>query len=255
MESVSFDLKAKKAIVTGGSRGIGKSIAYNLSKAGVDVVITSRNEESLKKASEEIMKATGNKVIPIVADFSNLNDINNMVEQSIKELGKVDILVNNAGISILDNALDVKEEDWDKVMDINLKSLFFCSQYVARHMKENGGGKVIHIASQAGKVALPRHAAYCASKGAVVLLTQVMAVEWAEFGINVNAIGPTTVETEMTIKMLEDKETRDYIYSNIALKRVGKPVDVAGAVIFLASPAADLITGEHLLIDGGWTAW
>jgi len=167
--------------------------------------------------------------------------------------GRIDILVNNAGVNIPRPALEVTEEDWDGVLDINLKGLFFTAQKTALAMK-NGGGRIINIASQNGVVGYYRRAAYCASKAGVVNLTRVLAIEWAPLGITVNAVGPTFVVTPLTQSTWDDPAMREDLLKRIPLGRVGVPEDVVGAVVFLASPAASLITGHTLLVDGGWTA-
>jgi len=172
----------------------------------------------------------------------------------VEALGRIDVLVNNAGVNIPVEALEVTEADWDGVLDVNLKGLFFMSQRVGREMKRTGGGKVVNIASQNGLVAYYNRAAYCASKAGVVNLTRSLALEWAPLKINVNAVGPTYILTDLTKVTLEDPRYRDDILSRIPLGRVGQPEDVVGAVVFLASAAADMVTGHTLLVDGGWTA-
>jgi 2-deoxy-D-gluconate 3-dehydrogenase len=176
------------------------------------------------------------------------------VEDAVKAFDHIDILVNNAGINIPQWAVDVTEEAWDNIMDINLKGLFFVAQAVGKVMIQQKKGKIINVSSQAGSVGLLRRAAYCTSKGGVNLLTKVLAIEWAPHNIKVNAIAPTFIETPMTQPMFQDKSFRDYVLGNISLGRLGKPEDVVGAVIYLASEASDLVTGHVLLIDGGWTA-
>ncbi len=161
--------------------------------------------------------------------------------------------MNNAGINITQYAVDVTEEAWDKVMNINLKAVFFCSQAVGRLMILRKSGKIINMSSQAGAVAIPQRAAYCSSKGAVNQLTRLLALEWAPYGINVNAIAPTFIETKFTEPMFKNEEFYKYVTANIPMGRVGKPHDVTGAIIYLASPASDLVTGHILHIDGGWT--
>ncbi|MGN6759551.1 MAG: SDR family NAD(P)-dependent oxidoreductase, partial [Thermomicrobiales bacterium] len=197
----------------------------------------------------------GAQTLVLPLDLLQLDTIGAMVDQAVAHFGRIDILVNNAGINIQRMALDVTEDDWDKVLDVNLKGLFFTSQAVARVMVRQGtGGKIVNIASQMGVVGYIKRAAYCSSKAGVVNLSRVLAFEWAEYGIRVNCIGPTFVETPLTAPMFEDKAFRDDVLHRIPLGRLGKPEDVVGAVVYLASPASDMVTGHTLLVDGGWTA-
>ena len=177
-----------------------------------------------------------------------------MVDKTMKTFGHIDILVNNAGVNRPQWALDVTEENWDLVMNTNLKALFFCAQTVGRVMIKQKKGKIINISSDAGSVGLLRRAAYCASKGGVNLLTKVLALEWAQYNINVNAIAPAFIKTPLTEPMFEEKGFREYVLGNTPLGRVGEPKDVSGALVFLASEASNYMTGSVMLIDGGWTA-
>jgi 2-deoxy-D-gluconate 3-dehydrogenase len=187
-------------------------------------------------------------------DVTKVPEIHLMVEESLRTFGHIDILVNNAGVNFPQWAVDVTEETWNQIIDTNLKGLFFCAQAVGKVMIQQKKGKIINISSQSGSVGLPQRAAYCSSKGGVNLLTKVLAIEWAKYNIHVNAIAPTYIETPMTKPMLEKDEFRNYVLGNIPLGRVGKPEDVTGAVIYLASEASNMVTGHVLLIDGGWTA-
>ena len=256
MEKVSFsefDLSGKVAIVTGAGRGMGCHIALALAKYGSDLVICSRTTSELEKTKEEIERF-GRKVLIHRMDVTKIPEIHFMVEESLMTFGHIDILVNNAGVNIPQSAVDVTEETWDQIIDTNLKGLFFCAQAVGKVMIQQKKGKIINISSQSGSVGLPQRAAYCSSKGGVNLLTKVLAIEWAKYNIHVNAIAPTYIETPMTKPMLEKDEFRKYVMGNIPLGRVGKPEDVIGAVIYLASEASNMVTGHVLLIDGGWTA-
>jgi len=248
-----FDLSGKVAIVTGAGRGMGYHIALALSKYGVDLVICSRTVSELEKAKVEIEKL-GRKVLIQRVDVTKISEIHSMVEESMKAFGHIDILVNNAGVNVPQWAVDVTEEAWDKLVDTNLKGLFFCAQAVGKVMIQQKKGKIINISSQAGSVGLLQRAAYCSSKGGVNLLTKVLAIEWAQYNINVNAIAPTFLETPFTKPMFEKEGFREYVLGNIPLGRVGRPEDVIGAVIYLASEASNMVTGHILLIDGGWTA-
>ena len=248
-----FDLTGKVAVVTGAGRGIGSHIALTLAKYGADLVLCSRTVSELENVAQEA-RTFGRKVLINQADLTIVSDINKMVEEANKAYGHLDILVNNAGINIPQKAEEVTEEAWDKIHNINLRGLFFCAQAVGKIMIQQKKGKIINISSQAGSVGLLQRAAYCSSKGGVNLLTKVLAIEWAQYNINVNAIAPTFIETPFTKPMFEKEGFREYVLENIPLGRVGEPADVVGAVIYLASSVSGLVTGHILLIDGGWTA-
>ena len=248
-----FDLSGKVAIVTGAGRGLGYHIALALAKYGADLVICSRTVSELEKTKVEVEKF-GRRVLVQKMDVNKIPEIHAMVEASQKAFGHLDILVNNAGVNIPQWAIDVTEEAWDKILDTNLKGLFFCAQAVGRVMIEQKKGKIINISSQTGTVAIRQRAAYCASKGGVNQVTKLLAIEWAKYNINVNAISPTFLETPFTRPMFEKEGFREFVLGNIPLGRIGKPEDVLGAVIYLASEASNLVTGHILLVDGGWTA-
>jgi 2-deoxy-D-gluconate 3-dehydrogenase len=171
------------------------------------------------------------------------------------ELGPIDILVNNAGGGINAPAIDVTEDDFERVWQLNTRSTFFLSQHVAKSMRDNGGGAIVNVASQAGLVALPLESSYCTAKAAVVHLTRCLAVEWGRYGIRVNAVAPTFIETPLTRPMLEDEDFRADVLRRLPIGRVGQPEDVVGAIVYLASEQASLVTGHVLAVDGGWTAW
>jgi 2-deoxy-D-gluconate 3-dehydrogenase len=249
----TFDLTGKVAVVTGSARGIGFAVAETLASYGADIVLVDRLHDELgtaKKAIEE----TGRRALTIEADLTKVSEIQSMADKAAATFGHLDILVNCAGINIQQMAVDVTEEAWDKILDINLKALFFCCQAVGKVMIKQKSGKIINMSSQTGTVGIPRRAAYCASKGAVNMVTKLLAVEWAPYNINVNAVAPTFVETKFTEPMFKDEEFKRYCLDNVLLGRLGKPSDVAGAVLYLASSASDLATGHVLAVDGGWTA-
>ena len=249
-----FDLTGKKALVTGAGRGIGKAVALGLARAGADIGLVARTESEITAVAGQVNEI-GRQAAVAAADLTVTADIPALVSGLAGELGGIDILVNNAGTNIPQNSVDVTEAAWDSVMAINLKSCFFMAQAVGKVMIEQGrGGRIISITSQTGSVALIKRAAYCASKAGLNLVTKVLAMEWGPHEILVNAVAPTFVETEMTKPMLADPEFREYAMAKNVLKRFGTTDDVAGAVIYLASPAANLVTGHILMVDAGWTA-
>jgi 2-dehydro-3-deoxy-D-gluconate 5-dehydrogenase len=248
-----FHLKNKTAIVTGGNRGLGRTIALALAKQGANVAVVGRDRFRNEQVVNEI-KQLGRKGIDFSTDLTNINLIQDMVSKVIEEFGTVDILVNNAGTSQTKFALEVTEEEWDRVMNLNVKSLFFCSQVAAKTMKSQGHGKIINIASVVGAVGDVGISAYTASKGAVINLTRSLALEWARYGITVNAIGPAYIETEMNQEELSNEKVRNKIISKTPLKRLGNPEELEGAVMLLASDASSFITGQTIYVDGGWLA-
>lgn len=249
-----FDLKGRKAVVSGAGRGIGKAIALGLARAGADIGLVARTESELNAVADEV-KEIGRRAVVRASDLTVTADIPELISGLAGDLGGIDILVNNAGTNIPQDSVDVSEAAWDTVMAINLKSCFFMAQAVGKVMIEQGrGGRIINISSQTGSVALIKRAAYCASKAGLNLVTKVLAMEWGPHEILVNAVAPTFVETEMTKPMLADPQFREYALAKNVLKRFGTTDDVAGAVTYLASPAANLVTGHILLVDAGWTA-
>ena len=251
----SMRLDGKVAMVTGAGSGIGKAVAVAAAEAGADCVACELPEKmaDLDAVCDEIRRL-GRKALPLPLRLPDIDSIDAAVDRAVAEMGRIDVLVNNAGVNIPREALEVTEADWDGVVDVNLKGLFFLSQRVARKMAAAGGGKIVNMASQNGVVGYYKRAAYCSSKAGVVNLTRVLALEWAPHKINVNAVGPTFILTPLTQATFDDPVLREDLLKRIPLGRVGQPEDVVGAVVFLASPAADLITGHTLLVDGGWTA-
>jgi NAD(P)-dependent dehydrogenase (short-subunit alcohol dehydrogenase family) len=250
----SFDLSGQVALVTGAARGIGSAIALALAHAGADVALGLRDVNTGGELVAQI-KAMGRRALPLQMDVTRLDQISSAVERSVGHFGKLDILVNNAGLGPENPAESVREADFDLTVAVNLKGTFFVSQAVGRVMIRQGYGRIINLGSQAGVVALPGESIYCMTKAAISHLTKCLAIEWGKHNITVNAVAPTFIVTPGTESALADPQMKADILERIAgLHRVGTPMDVAGAVIFLASPAASLITGDTLLIDGGWTA-
>jgi NAD(P)-dependent dehydrogenase (short-subunit alcohol dehydrogenase family) len=249
-----FDLDGQVALVTGAARGLGREIALAVANAGADVVLGLRADGTADDLVDEIVKM-GRDAVAVPMDVRDLGQINAAVDAVVDRFGTLDILVNNAGLGPANPAELVTEDDFDLTFDVNVKGLFFASQAAARVMMRQRRGRIVNLGSQAGAVALPTESIYCASKAAVSHLTKCLAVEWGAMGITVNAVAPTFIRTPGTEPDLADPEFRaDVIERIAALHRIGEPVDVTGAVIFLASPAASLITGTTLLVDGGWTA-
>jgi NAD(P)-dependent dehydrogenase (short-subunit alcohol dehydrogenase family) len=253
-ELPSFDLSGRTALVTGAGRGLGRAIALALADAGADVALGLRRRDEDGGVAEAIA-GMGRRALRLQMDVTDLAESYAATDAAIAELGGIDILVNNAGGGIDAPALDVTEADFDRAFARNVKSPYFLSQRVARHIIETGrGGRIVNQSSQAAIGALPGAPVYCAAKAAVSHLTRCLAVAWGEHGINVNAVAPTFIETPGTAPALADPAFRaDTVARIAALHRIGQPVEVAGAVVFLASPAASLITGHTLVIDGGWS--
>lgn len=247
------ELKGKTVIVTGGSKGIGRDIARTFAELGANVAISGRGKEALEGALAELHRFNPN-CIAVSGDLSDIQEVKRLVDTAAETFGRVDVLVNNAGVNIAKPAMEVTERDWDTVLDLNLKSAFFASQAAAKYMLQQGSGRIINIASQMAFVGYIKRAAYCSSKGGLVQLTKALAVEWAKEGINVNAVAPTFIETELTAKMFEDEAFKKDVESRILLEGLSQPKDISGAVLYLASGLANFVTGETIKVDGGWTA-
>ena len=248
-----FDLQGQVALVTGAARGIGHACALALAHAGADIALGLRDAQTGEDLVNEI-EAMGRRALRLQMDVTHLDQIQLAVDSATKYFGRLDILVNNAGLGPSNLAENVSEADFDLTLAVNLKGTFFTSQAVGRVMIEQKYGRIINLSSQAGFVALPTESIYCMTKAAISHLTKCLAVEWGQYNITVNAVAPTFINTPGTAEVLEDNAFRTDVLSRIALGRIGEPMEVAGAVVFLASPAASLITGDTLLIDGGWTA-
>jgi NAD(P)-dependent dehydrogenase (short-subunit alcohol dehydrogenase family) len=250
-----FGLHGRACLVTGAARGIGRAIALALAEAGADVALGLRDSSTGGEVVDEIA-ATGRAVLPLQMDVTDLDQVTEAVEAVGRRFGRIDVLVNNAGVGPPETpAEDVRVQDFDDTVALNLKGTFFASQAAGRAMIAQGGGRIVNLSSQAGFVALPGEAVYCMTKAAISHLTKCLAVEWGEHGITVNAVAPTFIATPGTEPALRDPGFRADVEERIAaLHRIGTPDDVTGAVVFLASPAASLITGQTLLVDGGWTS-
>jgi NAD(P)-dependent dehydrogenase (short-subunit alcohol dehydrogenase family) len=249
-----FDVTDRVALVTGAARGLGRAISLSLAHAGANVALGLRDINSDGGVVEKI-KGMGRHALPLQMDVRRLDEINGAVEKTVAHFGRLDILVNNVGVAPVNLAENVNEADFDLTLAVNLKGTFFTSQAAGRVMIRQNYGRIINMSSQAGFVALPTESVYCMTKAAIAHLTKCLAVEWGTYNITVNAVAPTFIATPGTEKVLSDPEFRADVIERIAgLHRIGEPMEVAGAVVFLASPAAALITGETILIDGGWTA-
>lgn len=254
MSLPNFSLKDKVAIVTGSSKGIGREIALVFAEAGADVVVCSRGlDSSLEVVAEEI-RQFGRHPLVVAADVRKKADVEKLVQRTVDEFGVIDILVNNAGVLYKAPFIEHSEEDWDRVMDTNLKGLFLCSKIVGRKMIEQKRGNIINVASMRGIGASEERAAYCASKAGVVMLTRVMALEFARFNIRVNGIAPGWIKTKLNEHLWSDPSARRQIEAEIPLGYLAEPRDLMGTVLFLASEASQYITGQTIVVDGGFLA-
>ena len=249
-----FGLANQVALVTGAARGLGRATALALANAGADVALGLRDQRSGDDVAAEI-EALGRRALRLPMDVTDLAQVASAVDEAVARFGRIDLLVNNAGVGPENRAEDVSEQDFDLTCAVNLKGTFFVSQAVGRVMIRQGRGRIVNLSSQAGFVALPGESIYCMTKAAIAHLTKCLAIEWGKHGITVNAVAPTFIVTPGTAPALENAEFKaDVIERIAALHRLGQPMDVAGVIVFLASSAASLITGQTILVDGGWTA-
>lgn len=250
MSDAKFDLSGKVAIVTGGGKGIGRAIALALASSGASVVISSRTQKEIEAVAEEIKKA-GGKSLPVVADLTVSDQLDHLVNATLKEFGRIDLLVNNAARSFLRSLLDLREDGWDKVFNTNVKAVWLLSRAVARKMMEQKSGKIINITTVGAEKAELGMAAYGCSKAALKMLTRCMAREWAQYGIQVNAVGPGLTRTDFSKPIWSNPEVAKHVSAAIPMGRLAEPEEIVGSVLFLASDAARFITGHSIYVDGG----
>ncbi|MDY6844752.1 MAG: 3-oxoacyl-ACP reductase family protein [Thermodesulfobacteriota bacterium] len=250
MEQTHMLLTDKVAIITGGGKGIGRSIALEYAKEGADIVICGRTLERPMNVSDEI-KALGRRALALVTDIRKKDEVDRLIEQTIQEFGKIDILVNNASWNVLRPIHDLREDGWDKIIDTNLKGYFLCSQAAGTVMMNQRSGKIINLTSGAGVKASAGMGAYSVAKAGVIMLTQVLAKEWAPFNINVNAIGPGLVKTDFSKPLWSNPDVEKKVAAGIPLGRIPEPEEIVGTAVFLASDASSFITGQTIFVDGG----
>ena len=249
-----FDLTGDVALVTGASKGLGRAMALGLAKAGCALALCAREAAGLRETRAEAERL-GVRAETFAMDVLRKGSVRDAVEAVAASFGKIDVLVNNAGVNVRKTTLELSEEEWDRVLDTNLKGYFLVAQAVAPHMIRRGRGKVIHVSSIFGAVGMNNQLAYACSKGGINQMTKVMAIEWAKQGIAVNAIGPTYFETPLVAALRNDPERFRFINERTPMGRWGQPEELEGTVIFLASKASDFITGQTIYVDGGWTIW
>ncbi|HSB19786.1 MAG TPA: glucose 1-dehydrogenase [Anaeromyxobacteraceae bacterium] len=254
MPSDLFDLSGQVALVTGGSRGLGRAMAAALAQAGASLALCARTPGDLESARDEL-RAAGARVETFRMDVLDPAGVQAAVDAALAAFGRIDILVNDAGVNVRKPVLELSPEEWDRVIDTNLRGYFLVARAVVPQMITRGRGKVINVSSILGAVGLPSQLAYASSKGGVVQMTKVMALEWARQGVNVNAIAPTYFETPLTEPLRQDPERNRFIVERTPMGRWGKPEELAGTVVFLASRASDFVTGQAIYVDGGWTIW
>jgi len=248
-----FKLDGLTALVTGSSRGIGRAMALALAEAGANVVLAARSKEHLEAVAVEI-EALGVAALPVPVDMANDDDLERLVQATIERFGRIDILVNNAGTTHRTAAEDYSTDQWDRVMNVNLRGVFVLTTKVAKAMIAAGGGRIVNTTSLAAEIGIPFIPPYCASKGGLRQLTKAWAIEWAKYNIRVNAIGPGYILTDLTQALRDDPARNEIVMNRVAIKRWGEPADLKGAVVFLASKASSYMTGQTLYVDGGWLA-
>lgn len=254
MPSDLFDLTGRTALVTGASKGLGRAMAIGLARAGCGLALCSRDLEGLAE-TRGAAQALGVRAETFAMDVLSHESVRAAVAAAIEKLGGIDILLNNAGVNVRKTVLDLSEQEWDLVLDTNLKGYFLVAQAVAPHMIARGRGKVINVSSIFGVVGMNNQLAYASSKGGVVMMTKVMAIEWARHGVTVNAIAPTYFETPLVAALRNDPERFRFINERTPMGRWGQPEELEGTVVYLAARASDFVTGQTVFVDGGWTIW
>ncbi len=249
-----FSMAGKVSVITGGGRGIGLGIAKALAGAGSDLVLVARTESQLREAAEFISKEYGRQVETVAVDISCIDDFSWIIDRTISRFGRIDVLVNNAGSNIRKPFLEVNPEDYEIIMQIQLKSAYFLAQAAAKEMVKAGSGKIINLASLTSRIAIPNISIYGVAKGGIFSLTKSLSLELAPHNINVNAVAPGYINTSMTEAAFKDKKRCDWMLSRIPLGRFGTSEDIGNTALFLASPASNYLTGEVIFVDGGWMA-
>jgi NAD(P)-dependent dehydrogenase (short-subunit alcohol dehydrogenase family) len=249
-----FDLSGKVAVVTGSTKGIGRGLALGLAGHGADLVVTSRSQLDCETTAEEI-RALGRRVLPRSCDVTDRQGVEDLAAAVLSEFGRVDILVNNAGTAVTKPAEDLTEEDWDRVIDVDLKGVFLCSTIFGRHMIVQRAGKIVNVASILGLVGEKQLLPYCAAKGGVVQITRALALEWAKYNVQVNALCPSYVKTAMNeADIVGNERVYNHIIGKTPMRRLGEVEELVGPLVLLASDASSYMTGQTLVVDGGWTA-
>jgi NAD(P)-dependent dehydrogenase (short-subunit alcohol dehydrogenase family) len=249
--AVEIDLTGKVAVVTGAGRGIGKSVAVKLAEAGADVVLAARTLSQLEETAEEI-RSRGRKGVPVPTDVTIREEVERLMATAVDKLGGLHILVNNAATMAPAPLLDQTEEEWERVLAVNLKAMFSCTQAAGRYMREQNYGKIVNMASTGGVIAGPRNASYHASKAAIIHFTRAAAIEWIRYNINVNAVGPGTVNTELADRFAPGG-SKENMLKAVPIRRIAEPEEIANLVLFLVSDLSSYMVGEHVIIDGGLT--
>ena len=249
-----FRLDGRVALVTGSSRGLGLAMAQALAGVGANVVINSRGAGEAQLAAQAIAESTGSQTLALAADVTQAEEVEALIRETLAAFGRIDVVVNNAGMNLRKPLADVSDEEWDAMQNLLLRAPFLCCRAVAPYMKAAGYGRVINVSSMIGQVGLGGRSAYCSAKGGLIQLTRTLALEWAPYGITVNALCPGPFATELSRPAMDDPKTNRFILDRIPLGRWGAPRELAGAILFLASDASSYMTGSCLTVDGGWTA-